>query len=182
MIKNEINLIKEIQQGNYDSFTSIYETYFSKIYTFLLIKSNWNKYDAEEATAIAFMKAFENIKKFSVDKEGSSFVARLYKIAHNSFLDIKKNNKFNNAKVEDTTNISQDYTRYFQKHIQAEQILSYLEEMWWNKKDLFVLRIWNNLTYEEIAEILWKRSSTCRKEFSKLVKKISNHFKYRLDE
>jgi cell fate regulator YaaT (PSP1 superfamily) len=29
---------------------------------------------------------------------------------------------------------------------------------------------------------LWKRSSTCRKDFSKLIKKIANHFKYRIEE
>jgi DNA-directed RNA polymerase specialized sigma24 family protein len=71
---------------------------------------------------------------------------------------------------------------YFQKHIQTEQILAYLENLWWDKKDLFVLKIRDNLSYEEIAEILWKRSSTCRKDFSKLTKKIANHFKYWLED
>jgi cell fate regulator YaaT (PSP1 superfamily) len=30
--------------------------------------------------------------------------------------------------------------------------------------------------------VIWKRSSTCRKDFSKLVKKVANHFKYRIQD
>jgi DNA-directed RNA polymerase specialized sigma24 family protein len=47
---------------------------------------------------------------------------------------------------------------------------------------LFILRIRDNLSYDEIAEVLWKRSSTCRKDFSKLVKKVANHFKYWIED
>jgi len=184
MIKNEITLVKEIQQGNYNAFTHIFETYYARIYTFLLIKSNWNKFDAEETTTTTFIKAFENIKNFSTNNDKSSFTARLYKIAYHSFLDMKKckKNPCENSVNDECDTISQDYISYFQKHIQAEQILTYLEEIWSDKKDLFILRIWNNLKYEEIAQILWKRSSTCRKDFSKLIKKIANHFKYRIDD
>jgi DNA-directed RNA polymerase specialized sigma24 family protein len=56
-----------------------------------------------------------------------------------------------------------------------------LDELWWDKKDLFILRIWNNLSYDEIWEILWKRGSSCRKDFSRLIKKIANHFKHWID-
>jgi hypothetical protein len=29
---------------------------------------------------------------------------------------------------------------------------------------------------------MWKRSSTCRKDFSKLVKKVATHFKYWIED
>ena len=180
---NEDNIIiKEIQDGNYDLFTKIYEKYFKKIYTYLLIKSNWKISIAEDITSTTFMKAFENINKFSLDRNNSSFIARLYSIAYRSFLDaVKINSKEyidDNKQPVDNT----DYVDYFQTHIQTEQILSYLEQLWSYKKDLFIFRIRNNLSYEEIANILWKRSSTCRKDFSKLIKKLSEHFKYLIDD
>ena len=137
---------------------------------------------AEDATATTFMKAFENISKFSVKKEGSSFAARIYNIAYHSLLDILKRKESENINSENEIQVDSDYVDYFQKHVQTEQILAYLENLWPDKKDLFVLRIRDNLSYEEIAEVLWKRSSTCRKDFSKLVKKVANHFKYRLDD
>lgn len=182
MSKDEIDLIQQLQQWDLDSFTPLYEKYFQKIYSFALMKADGNVQVAEDATATTFMKAFENIHKFSVEKEESSFAAWLYNIAYHSLLDILKRKESDS--IDDENNISNDsdFVDYFQKHVQTEQILAYLWELWKDKKDLFILRIRDNLTYDEIAEVLWKRSSTCRKDFSKLIKKIANHFKYWIED
>jgi len=182
MPKDEIDLILQLQHWDLDSFTPLYEKYFQKIYSFALMKSDWNIQIAEDATATTFMKAFENINKFSAEKEGSSFAAWIYNIAYHSLLDILKRKE--SDRIEDENNISDDsdYVDYFQKHVQTEQILAYLQELWNDKKDLFVLRIRDNLSYDEIAQVMWKRSSTCRKDFSKLVKKVANHFKYWIED
>lgn len=182
MQKDEIELILQIQQWDLDSFTPLYEKYFQKIYSFALMKADGNTQIAEDTTATTFMKAFENINKFSVEKEGSSFAAWIYNIAYHSLLDILKRKESDSINNENEISDHSDYIDYFQKHVQTEQILAYLEELWNDKKDLFILRIRNNLSYDEIAEILWKRSSTCRKDFSKLVKKIANHFKYWIED
>jgi len=182
MHSDEIKLIQQVQNGDLDSFTPLYNSYFQRIYSFLLMKSNWNTHFAEDATSMTFMKAFENISNFSTEKEWSSFTAWLYKIAYHSLIDILKRKEIDSIDDDNTISEDSDYIDYFQKHVQTEQILAYLEELWSDKKDLFILRIWNNLTYDEIAEIIWKRSSTCRKDFSKLVKKIADHFKYRIDD
>ena len=181
MPKDEIDLIQQVQNGNLDSFTPLYNTYFQRIYSFLLMKADWNVHFAEDATSMTFMKAFENICNFSTEKEWSSFAAWLYNIAYHSLIDILKRKEADRIDEENSIAQDSDYLDYFQKHVQTEQILAYLEELWSDKKDLFVLRIWNNLSYDEIGDILWKRSSTCRKDFSKLVKKVANHFKYRID-
>ena len=182
MSKDEIDLILQVQQWDLDSFTPLYEKYFQRIYSFALMKSDWNIQVAEDATATTFMKAFENINKFSAEKEGSSFVAWIYNIAYHCLLDILKRKESDSIDDEDNIPYDSDYVDYFQKHVQTEQILAYLQELWADKKDLFVLRIRDNLSYDEIAQVMWKRSSTCRKDFSKLVKKIANHFKYWLED
>ena len=182
MLKDEIVLIQKVQQGDLDSFTPLYESYFQKIYSFLLVKANWNVQFAEDATSATFMKAFENIERFSTEKEGSSFAAWLYNIAYHSLIDILKRKEMDSIEEENAVSSDSNYVEYFQNHVQAEQILAYLEQLWSDKKDLFVLRIWNDLSYDEIAEIMWKRSSTCRKDFSKLIKKVADHFKYRIDD
>lgn len=182
MPKDEIDLIQQVQNGNLDSFTPLYNAYFQRIYSFLLMKANWNVHFAEDATSMTFMKAFENIWKFSTEKEWSSFTAWLYNIAYHSLIDVIKTKEAERIDEENSISQDSDYIDYFQKHVQTEQILSFLEQLWSDKKDLFILRIWNNLSYDEIAEILWKRSSTCRKVFSKLVKKVADRFKYRIDD
>ena len=182
MLKDEVDLIQQVQKWDLDSFTPLYNAYFQRIYSFLLIKANWNVAFAEDATSMTFMKAFENIWNFSTEKEWSSFAAWLYNIAYHSLIDILKRKEADRIDEESPISEDSDYVDYFQKHVQDEQILSYLEELWNDKKDLFILRIWNNLSYDEISGIIWKRSSTCRKDFSKLIKKVANHFKYRIDD
>lgn len=182
MWKEEFDLINEVQQGNLDSFTPLYEMYFQKIYSFLLIKANWNVQLAEDATASTFIKAFENIDRFSLEESESSFGAWLFSIWFHSLLDLSRRAEYEKLDENGTVSSNTDYVEYFQKHIQSEQILAYLDELGWDKKDLFILRIRNNLTYDEIGEILWKRGSTCRKDFSRLIKKIANHFKHWIDD
>ena len=182
MLKDEIDLILQVQQWDLDSFAPLYEKYFQKIYSFALIKANGNTQIAEDATATTFMKAFENINKFSAKKEGSSFTAWIYNIAYHCLLDILRRKESDSIEDGDDVPVDSDYVDYFQKHVQTEQILAYLGELWTDKRDLFILRIRNNLSYDEIAKVMGKRSSTCRKDFSKLVKKVANHFKYRLED
>ena len=182
MLKDEVDLIQQVQKWDLDSFTPLYNAYFQRIYSFLLIKANWNVAFAEDATSMTFMKAFENIWNFSTEKEWSSFAAWLYNIAYHSLIDILKRKEADRIDEESPISEDSDYVDYFQKHVQTEQILAYLEQLWSDKKDLFVLRIWNNLSYDEIADILGKRNSTCRKDFSKLIKKVADHFKYRIND
>jgi len=182
MDKEELQIIQQIQKGDFDLFTTLYDKYFKKIYTFLLLKSNWNVHLTEDVTSETFMKAFENITKFDATKEDSSFSARLYKIAYRNLVDSLKRKKSEELSDPDSIVVDQDYIDYFQKNVQVEQILSYLWELWTDKKDLFTLRIRNNLSYDEIWEVLGKRSSSCRKEFSRLIRKISEHFKYWIED
>ena len=90
MLKDEVDLIQQVQKWDLDSFTPLYNAYFQRIYSFLLIKANWNVAFAEDATSMTFMKAFENIWNFSTEKEWSSFAAWLYNIAYHSLIDILK--------------------------------------------------------------------------------------------
>lgn len=175
-------LIQKIQQWDYDSFTQLYESYFKKIYSFCLIKSNGNISMAEDITSETFIKALENINKFDTERENSSFSARLYKIAYRKLIDAIKIQKSDSIQNEDITSLNSDYLDYIQNNVQVEQILAYLLELWPDKKDLFTLRVRDNLSYNEIWQILWKNSASCRKEFSRLVKTIANKFKYWLDD
>jgi hypothetical protein len=40
MTNDEITLIKEIQKGEFESFTNLYEKYFKKVFTYILLKAN----------------------------------------------------------------------------------------------------------------------------------------------
>jgi RNA polymerase sigma factor (sigma-70 family) len=93
------------------------------------MKADGNIQVAEDVTATTFMKAFENINKFSAEKEGSSFVAWIYNIAYHSLIDVLKRKESDSINDESNISDNSDYVDYFQKHVQTEQILAYLGEL-----------------------------------------------------
>jgi RNA polymerase sigma-70 factor (ECF subfamily) len=70
-----------------------------------------------------------------------------------------------------------DFVDIYQKKNQTEEVIHYLEMLGGDKKDIFLLRIWDEMSYEEIAEIVGKSVENCRQEFSRTLKKVAEKFK-----
>jgi len=177
MVNDDYILIEEIQKWDFDLFIKLFNKYFKKIYSYLLLKSDGNTYVAEDVTATTFTKSFENINKFSTNKNNSPFIVRLYSIAYHTFSDIQKYRDTNDNKEDGPTQNNMEYTKYFQSHNQTKSILDYLDQFWTYKKDLYILKVFNNFSYDEISQIIWKRSSKCEKDFLKLNKQLEEHLK-----
>jgi RNA polymerase sigma-70 factor (ECF subfamily) len=176
MIKEDCILVQEVQQGKYASFEGLYQKYFQKIYSFIMVKSGGNVPLSQDITSETFLKAFEHIAHFSCTDTGS-FSARLYKIAYNAFIDMIKS-KACVVSLEDGQgeSVNTDYVDLFQKKNQSQLILQYLDSLGSEKKDIFLLRIWEDMDYKEIAEITGKSIENCRQEFSRTLKKVAEKF------
>jgi RNA polymerase sigma factor (sigma-70 family) len=70
-----------------------------------------------------------------------------------------------------------DYVDLFQKKEQMQTILEYLDTFWEEKKTIFLLRIWEDMQYSDIAQIVEKTPESCRQEFSRTLKKILEKLK-----
>ncbi|MDR0651123.1 MAG: sigma-70 region 4 domain-containing protein [Candidatus Peribacteria bacterium] len=45
---------------------------------------------------------------------------------------------------------------------------------------MFLLRVWEQMDYKEIADIVGKSVESCRQEFSRTMKKVEERFKDRI--
>lgn len=172
-------LIERIQNGEAELFSVLYEKYCHKIVQFLFYKCN-NMSHAQDLAGDSFLKAFDAISTFRPKSE-KSFSSWLYTIATNTFLDsVKKKKESSLDEVgfmvadEDAPNMM----HAVQMSQQAEEILSHLEHLGDDKKELFVMRIWQELSREEIEEITWRSSAALRKEYSRLIQKLVEKFGY----
>jgi len=165
----EESLIQRIQRGEYDMFEKIYTTYFDKIYAFIFIKSNGDKTLTEDICSETFMKAFEKLPEFHT--EASNFRSWLYTIAYHTFIDFIKQPTLN-ALSETEAMEENNLLDLFEKKEKTKEILSFLDTLGTDKKDLFLLRIRDQLKYDEIGEILGKTEEACRQEFSRILKKL----------
>ncbi|MDR2190851.1 MAG: RNA polymerase sigma factor [Candidatus Peribacteria bacterium] len=177
MIKDDCMLVQQVQQGKYSSFEALYHKYFQRIYSFVMIKSGGNVPLSQDITSETFLKAFERIAQFSCTETGS-FVARLYKIAYTTFIDmikVKKADLSLDERYEASATV--DMVDLYEKKQQTQEIIRFLDQLGSEKKDIFLLRIWDEMDYKEIADIIGKSVENCRQEFSRTMKKVEERFK-----
>lgn len=84
MLHNEKQLVESAARHDSKAFGELYELYFDKIYNYLYFKT-MHRNEAEDLTALVFLKAWEAIGNFQW--QGYPFSTWLYRIAHNQLVD-----------------------------------------------------------------------------------------------
>jgi len=174
----DIDIVKSIQQGKTENFVQLYEKYVKKIFDFVFYKVG-NKQDAEDITSDSFLKAFDNIKRFNTQKD-FQFSSRLYSIARNNTVDYFRQNKTSYAEYErlEDQSVEIDMLQGIQDRDKLNQILQFLDDIGEDKKEIFLLRVWNEMSYEEIAQITEKTANTCKVSFHRTLQTVIQKFWY----
>lgn len=170
MIKTEINdkdIVVLCQAGDFEQFGILYDKYVKRIYEFICFRTS-HKETAEDLTSKTFMKALEGIKSFNADK--GSFSSWLYTIARNSVIDhyrVSKNvsdlsQAFDLASSDDLES-DQDIKN------KLEEVKAYLEKLKPEQREIIMMRVWEGLSYKEIAEIIGKSEDNCKVIFSRAI-------------
>ena len=155
-------------------FAKLYDAYFNKLYRFCYFKLS-NQDLAQDIVSDTFLKALEKIKDFKQGK--GTFQAWLFTIARNKVIDYyrKKDRHFNvddfwgfeaEENLEDNAEI---------KHLaeMAKKQLSLLND---KQREVVILKIWHELSYQEIARIVGKSEGACKMIFSRTVEKLKDSF------
>jgi RNA polymerase sigma-70 factor (ECF subfamily) len=167
-------IISKIHAGEAEAFTALYEKYVDKIYAFIYYKTH-HKQVAEDLTSQTFMKALEKIQQFQTDK--GTFQAWLYQIARNNVIDHYRSFK-PASDIEDAWDLStaEDIERDVDLRSQLAEIQKGLETLTAAQRDIVILRVWQGLSYAEIAEIVDKSAEACKVDFSRASGKLRKEF------
>lgn len=161
----EMKIIHDIQTGQTDQFSVLYEQHFQSLYNHIYYKT-MNQELTEDIVSDAFFKAFDSIGSFQA-REGSTFRSRLYTIANNLLLDDYKKKKADWLDDDiDLEDPDQNVTKTEHNRYISEQIMKHLDALGEKKKELVIMRVREWLSYEEIAEITWRNQTALRKELS----------------
>jgi len=171
---DEQKAILRCQKENLDEFANLYDKYARKIYDFVYYKT-FHKETAEDLTSKTFMKALEHINKFDAKK--GKFSSWLYQIARNNIIDHYRSKKEEYNLAEFWGIASKDDT---QKDLTKKETLAevkeYLTKLTQEQKDIIVMRVWDDLSYQEIAQIIGKSEANCRMIFSRVIKQMRQDF------
>lgn len=166
----ELELVGAWKKGDKEAFRELYDAYVKKVYSFVYYKV-LHREQAEDVTSETFLKALSKINSFDVEK--GSLLTWLYTIARNTVIDharVKKETvdlevAFDLGK-EDGLDESVDAKEHVAK---VQKYLSTLHE---EQREIIIMRVWNDLSYKEIAEILGKSEASCKMMFSRAIGKL----------
>jgi len=169
MADDELMIVARAQQGDRENFGLLYDRYVKKIYDFIYFKTN-HKETAEDLTILVFAKALDNI---SVFQNTGKFSAWLYRIARNTVIDHYRGLK-KDINIEDVWDLSEhkDIALDIDVKNKLQEVKKYLSRLSSEQRDLIVMRVWQDMSYREIATVLGKTEAGCKMNFCRLMKNL----------
>lgn len=153
--KTEEQMIKAAKE-DLSNFTALYEKYFKAVYRYSYKRVSLNKSLAEDITSETFVKAIENFEKF--DYTGKPFVAWLYQIAHNLIVDYFRSKKEQNVSLDSLVIPPEEDKESILSTLSKEElkkkITDNLEKLPDEVRNLFTLKLTEDLTFKQIAKTL----------------------------
>lgn len=155
-----------------EEFSRFYEEYADKIYKFIFYRTH-HKETAEDLTSKTFLKAFEKLQTF--EKNKGQFSTWLYTIARNNVIDHYRTHK-ETSDLFDILNLAgnEKVINQVSDKLELERVQKYLESLTSEQRDLVIMRIWDGLSYKEIAQITGKSEAACKVMFSRTLSKINS--------
>ncbi len=177
-LSEKILLFQLQRKQDPEAFAKLYDLYVRRIYSFVFFKVA-NKEEAEDITSEVFLKAWRYINE---KKEIESFSGLLYKLARNSVIDLYRT-KSSQKKTVSTDEILESemedvevYVENFEKQIgdkiEVEKIITALQKLKQEYRELVTLRYVDELQISEIAEITGKGQVAIRVTLHRGLKKL----------
>ncbi len=155
---------------NNSEFTGLYDQYVEKIYRFIYYKTH-HKETAEDITSAVFLKALEAFSSF--DKGRGGFSGWIYQIARNAVIDHYRSKK-NLINVEDVWDLKdkEDIERDADASLRLEGVKEYLGRLKAEQREIVLLRVWEGMSYKEIAQVIGKSEESCKMMFSRTIRRL----------
>lgn len=137
-------------------FEEIYRRYFQDVYRYILRLSQ-DEHVAEEITSETFFKAMDGLKRFRGDCEVRVWLCQ---IAKNSYYSYQKKNSrtqdMDDAAWANLPTQEESLEERWERKDQAMRIRSVLHQVPEPYKEVFLWRVFAELTFQEIGQIFGK--------------------------
>lgn len=160
--------VEKVRKGDTNAFEPLIHMYQQKIFSFCYYMLG-QKQEAEDAVQDVFLKAYKNIKNYRYDL---SFSAWLYKIAANHCKTLLKRKQRWNKLLPLINNVDSEKSAEQVYEEQTPDLSQWFMDLSPIEKQILLLRVLEDKSFNEIGEILGKSPATMRKRFERIKKKI----------
>ena len=165
---DEPQLIRSAQLGDRQAFARLYEMNVDRVYHYLLGRMA-EPADAEDVTAEVFIRAMKALPKYK--DQGVPFVALLFRIAHNLWVNhLKKQGIRKETVLEDTMPAPNNPAETAVERAAVKEVLEAMESLTPLQQEVLRLRFAGQLTIMETATVMVEDSQASIKslQFSAL--------------
>ncbi len=157
-------------QDESSTFDALYTAHIDAIYRYLY-RRTLHRATAEDLASLTFMKAFEKLDQFNPSR--GSFGGWVMTIAKNVLTDHYRSLK-PQTDIEDVWDLSSDddVVRDLEDREAHKQLREALSQLPKEKREIVLLRIWEDLSYAEIAAVTGKTEGNCKVIFSRALKDL----------
>ena len=164
MDDSDAYLVARAIRRDRDAFSQLYDRYFRRIYRYVWLKVN-NKADAEDVTSAVFLNAWRCIDRFSPKHDGS-FLAWLFKLAHNALIDRYRRERdtisldaLETGRLDGSSHQPEDALESRLTIMAVQQALRHLTN---EQRDVVLLRFVEGFSAREVGDILGKHEGAVR--------------------
>ncbi len=171
MDSHEYARIAACQSGRLEEFDPLYLAHVDSIYRYLL-RRTLSTSVAEDLTSTVFLKALEGIRSFDPTK--GELRTWLYRIARNTLIDHYRSFARKTIDIESVWDMPSDEVAslHAEQSIDAASLHKALATLRPEQKEIVMLRIWEGLSYKEIAEITGKTEGNAKMIFSRTIAEL----------
>ncbi len=166
MDADELKHITACREGRLEEFDPLYVRHVDAIYRYLL-RRTLSKAIAEDLTSTTFVKALEAIRSF--DPAQGELRPWLYRIARNSLFDYYRSLKHASVDIESVWDLASDEVASLatEQSIDAVAVHKALATLTSDQREIVLLRVWERMSYKEIADLTGKSEANAKMIFSR---------------
>jgi len=177
-IESDEILIGRVKNGDCEAFNPLVERYKLALYK-LMYRMVYNRDDAEDLVEEAFIRAYRSISRFEI---GRPFYAWICRIAVNNAINFLKKEKRTQTQplawVEHRlVSVKQNPVRLTKEKLLRERISAAMAKLSQDYRAILVLRVNDELSYDEISKILKIPRGTVMSRLARARQKLKEIFK-----